>query len=132
MFEAPQTLTIRTQSTGVKIRAGLVLGTARAWAEHEIQCTVDGFKKLLALTLEPGVKVHGKDEDGNWLPLPAPDVIQAGIGRLEAAQDAESAQDAINTVLPTAEPTLERDPSTPAPDTPDAKADDKSQDEPQA
>lgn len=104
----PQTLTIRTKSSGPKLRAGLVLGTLREWALHEIDRTVDGFKKLIALAEDPAIEVHGQDEDGTWHPLPAIEDLKAGIAAMTAANDA-GGQVPVNTLLPAAGPTLERD-----------------------
>jgi len=109
-----QTVTIRTKTGGPLRRAGLALGVVGQWVEHEIECTVDGFKKLLMLAEDPAITVDGKDDDGTWHALPDADTLKAAIASLTPANDgtppaAEAVANAVNTILPTARPTLERE-----------------------
>ncbi len=103
------TVKIQVKSSGPLRRAGLEIGVIGKWVEHEIEVGIDGFKKLLMLAEDSAMTVNAQDEDGNWHALPAPDVIQGAIDRLQEPAP-EAAQGAVNTILPTAEPTLEREP----------------------
>lgn len=99
-------LQIRTRSSGPKIRAGLTLGTIRDWAIHEIERTFEGLEKLLACAKDPKVIVQANAtpgaEDPDWQDV-QPEQVSAYIDALKADADAP-----VNTILPTAEPTLER------------------------
>ena len=117
-----QTVTIKTKTAGPLRRAGLALGQVGQWVEHELDLSIEGLKKLVMLAEDPAITVLAKDEDGNWHAAPDADELKA----LLVAKQAE-AQSPIqvprtstavaaalgvptSTMLPTAEPTLEREP----------------------
>jgi hypothetical protein len=184
-----QTVPIRAKSTTVPFRrAGLVFAAVHTWVEHELACTSEGLKRLIALVEEPAVSVEVQGPDGEWR-VPPLNELKAALTQVQADEQAApevkpfdfgqgagsvSEMDLTDTsiralgagTLPTAGPTLEResedtppakdapqeqatqqqvepeedkgspapvgDPSTPAPDTPDAKVEGDAKAEPEA